>query len=507
MLKNKLNTFTYILFLLLIIFLVFGNTIFNDFLHYDDYIGIINNEIIKNLAESFRTHNIRVIANALIYHFFGLNLKVFHLTSIFLHFINSALVFLIFKRLFSKKHGMLSGLIFAVHPVNVEVVAWLSGSIYLFSVLFNLLTIYLYVVFRKSNSAIWLAASLTVYFLYYFLIGSSWMMTIPPILFILDYYLLANKSRRFWYLSICLFLIPVILYLTVDLKPHLVARSIGTSQEYIGTTSVSKPLKIGRNLFKAFTVMIFPYKLTIVNKIYEGTFIDKFEILISYLGTFSLLVYLFRKDRKVFALFLASLLAAAPLFAPFDIAVNLAERYFYLSSVFFSGMIAYLIFKLTKNKRNSKIVLQLIFIILIVFSVRSFIRTFDWRSDETLWSSALATAPNNYKVYAELGNVYYQKNEPRQALEYYQKALEIRPVYPIVYHDIGLTFLKAGQLDNAKTFFEKSLIQDPSLSESYYRLGQIAKLENQPNQAKEYFKKALQLDSSNTQIKDELNSL
>ena len=145
---------------------------------------------------------------------------------------------------------------------------------------------------------------------------------------------------------------------------------------------------------------------------------------------------------------------------------------------------------------------------LFLFSLRTFIRTFDWKNDETLWRASLySNEKNNYKDYNEIGNVYYRDGNLREALVYYEKALKIRPLYPEVLHNVGLTFLRSGQLENAKIYFQRSLQVNPNMYESYYRLGQIYGYEGDSQKAKELYMYTLQLKPNFSPAIEELNKV
>jgi hypothetical protein len=474
----------------------------------DDMAGIVENQNIRNFTLSVGKINIKNLVNTSIYKAFGINKAAFHVASLFIHYVNGILVYFIFKELFNRRVAVLSSVFFSLHPVTAEAVNWLSGSVYLYSALFNLLILYTFTKYKKSNRAAYYSISLVLMFVYYILLGTPWMIVTPVLLVTFDLFIVKTTIKTSSLLKLLPFFIPVLFLFLFKFGSQVELRNQRMSQEFIGTTEVSIPIKLGRNIMKTYQLMVFPYKLSITNNISEPS---AFSYLLT-IGAFILLIYLLyfsrKENEKIFGLILCIFIAAAPLFAPFHIAVNFAERYFYFSAVYYCGILSYLLLKWKKKFQIRKEnYLTVVFLIIFLFGLRSFLRTFDWRNDESLWLSAQAATPNNYKVYNELGNVYYRRDDIREALANYEKALEIRPVYPIVYHNVGLAFLKAGQLDLAQQYFALSLKQDPLLAQSYYRLGQIFKLQGDLETAKNYFERSLQIDPSFLPAKKELNSL
>ncbi len=500
------NIFVFFI-LALVVTLVYLNSFGNEFLHYDDMSTIVNNEVLTSLRSSLSTRKIDAIVQSITIQIFGVNKAAFHFVSMFLHTINAFLVFLIAKNVFNKKIGLVSGLLFAIHPANSEAVLWLSGSVYLYSALFNLLTIYFYTKYKKEDKNMFFIFSILTYSFYVFSMKTAWVIVTPFLLLVFELFILQKHKTKKTFRKLLLFFIPFVFYLLLVLPGDIEERSASLGQTVIGTTDVPKLIKIGRNINHSYSLFLFPLKLSPVFEIFEPSTLNYLMIIASYLLLISLIVITYKKNKLIFGLILVIYVALLPLLTPFNIAVNLAERYYYLSGAFFVILLSLLIFRLSEKTKEKNTIFLITAILLFTYSSRTFIRTFDWRNDKTLWSSARETTANNYRIYNELGNVFYREDNLREALKNYQKAMEIRPVYPIVYHNTGLTFLKANQIQNAKAYFEKSISQDPLLHEGYFRLGQIAQIEGDFDLSKKYFEKALSIKADYSPALDALNKL
>ena len=114
-----------------------------------------------------------------------------HLTNILLHTLNSVLLFFLFKRLtLSTTTSTLLALIWAVHPLNVQSVAWVIERKGLLSILFCFMTIHAYLSYIRSGKIIFLLASLTVYA--FALMSKVTVVTLPVILLFLDFWPLGH---------------------------------------------------------------------------------------------------------------------------------------------------------------------------------------------------------------------------------------------------------------------------------------------------------------------------
>lgn len=158
-----------LLFLFLIAAGVYANILYNDFV-YDDESGIVNNPWIKDikfLQQIFFSHSwgfkltdsptshynpLRFVVNMLQYHFFLNNPPGYHFTSIIVHAIVTVVIFFLglelFGQIFHEKDilfPLIASLLFAVHPVHTEAVAWISALSELLMSLFCLLSLFVYI--------------------------------------------------------------------------------------------------------------------------------------------------------------------------------------------------------------------------------------------------------------------------------------------------------------------------------------------------------------------------
>jgi tetratricopeptide (TPR) repeat protein len=144
-------------------FLIFCNTLGHDFIYnWDDNINVTNNTHIRDLskhgikelfdpASDIAEPRLTLLTFAVEYHFFTLNPEPYHMHNILLHLLNILLVFLFAAKIFKRKgHALLVAMMFAIHPLHVESVAWITGRKDLLFTLFYLLSMLAYIRYLRK---------------------------------------------------------------------------------------------------------------------------------------------------------------------------------------------------------------------------------------------------------------------------------------------------------------------------------------------------------------------
>ncbi|MEJ2698708.1 MAG: tetratricopeptide repeat protein [Desulfuromonadales bacterium] len=109
----------------------------------------------------------------------------------------------------------------------------------------------------------------------------------------------------------------------------------------------------------------------------------------------------------------------------------------------------------------------------------------------------VAKDPGNHSAWVELGNTYYDSDQPKKAVDAYKKALELSPDDPDVLTDQGVMFRRLGWFDQAVENFTKANQLDPTHIQSLYNLGIVYRYDLKDLQkAKEAWSKYLKLNPS-----------
>jgi protein O-mannosyl-transferase len=198
--RKKQRSLPYLLPILLLTVLVFSNSLKNDFIpELDDDIYVTENPMIrdlsvsglKNIFSSFvagNYHPLTMLSLALDYRIFGLNASGFHTTNLLLHLLNTALVFILIGRLASDSRvAALVALFFAVHPMHVESVSWISERKDVLYALFFLGALLSYVLYLQRNRSRKYWNFCLLLFLGS-LLSKPMAVTLPAVLLLLDFF-------------------------------------------------------------------------------------------------------------------------------------------------------------------------------------------------------------------------------------------------------------------------------------------------------------------------------
>lgn len=480
--------------LIVIIFIIYVNVLSGTFLLADDYSAFVLNPITPGQAiKNFQLNQLYVSTVFI----FGKTPFVYHFMSVVSHILNTILVFLLTYLLFGKKVSSVSTLLFAVHPLNSEAVNWISANTYLHNALFTLLNLVFFVLYRTKQEVKFLYFAIGGYLLQTLLIKKSWEMSTFFLIFIIDFFIFNKASikkalQKDRLITYAPFILIFLCITTVSMVTAYKGRVYHLSSEYYYSPTDTTPYlnRLPYTLFMTFKLYLIPFALSLFH---EGEVINLQKFLLMIFVCILLIayaVYLFvKKSFKNLGLFLCIFASAMPLFAPVLGIWFIAERYLYLGNVFFCTLIAHYLLKIPEKS------LKIVFVtILVLFSAKTFARTFDWKSDKTLWLSILKTNPNSYRVHNNLGDMYGKEGNIEKAAQSFKRSFELNPDYADPMHNLGNLYLQVGNMMEAKKYLEMSLEKNPRLYQSLDKLGYILYLEKDYIKAKEYFEKSLQIN-------------
>ena len=116
-----------------------------------------------------------------------------------------------------------------------------------------------------------------------------------------------------------------------------------------------------------------------------------------------------------------------------------------------------------------------------------------WQDGESLWTHALESTTDNYVAYDNLGKALVEKGRMDDGIDCYRKALNIRPNYAEAHDDLGVALLQEGNLDDAITHYKKALEIRPAYAEACIDLGEALVEKGRPDDAISYYEKALEI--------------
>jgi tetratricopeptide (TPR) repeat protein len=557
-LLNELTLPKVILLLALATCLAYANSLGGDFV-YDDLPQIVDNPDIRswdNLGKAFTTHvwqfhqttgtmrdmNPAVYYRPLFtvlftveYHLFGLWPQGWHLVNLFLHLLCTLAVYFILLRLSHKPSiAIITATLFAVYPIHVESVSWISGVTDPFFSLFYLWSFYFYLKFREQKRLPHLLCSLTLFLLSAFVKEPA--LTLPVLIFLFswigvpkapasdDAANLQEKvgfKRRLQVAVInCLPYAGVILiYLAVR------AWALGGLAFRYHPANYQGPMI--HNLWTVPWVvctyvlhLLYPVNLSIA---YNTSFITtplspRFLLSAAAILALAFSLFVYRKRIKTEAWYALALLAA-----PLVIVLNLrslpvecliADRYLYLSVIGWAYLIALGIEKLAARERHRAMqppanfaslktlgfASAILVVLVAVTTMATWREAKAWETSYTLYDQAIRVRPNYWIPYYYKGEVLLKAGRLQEAREAMSLAAQYSPQQPSTYTALGQVYSGLLQFDLAIENFQQAIKLEPEMVEAYHGLGSAFFNAGDFQQAEKYFKSAAALKPNATLI-------
>ena len=458
------------------------------------YLNGLNNGFVsddKGLLSQPTVHDLRTAILTLFYKFDLHSPAYFRIVNILFHAGSTAILFLIFLSFFSPFTSFLGALFFAVHPVHVESVTWISGGGYVQYSFFFLLSFFLYIKSKKHWTLYFVSLLSFVASLLSSPVALSLAIVFPL------YELTVGKLKKNWpkalpyVISVGILAFPYIL----NIGPRLATFQAGSYQDQ----STYNPLfQIPVALSSYLVLLVWPDKLTLYHSELAFSSINFVLRAVIVVGYFILLFVLFKKNKKLFfwaSLYVVSLL---PTLTPFRVAWIVAERYVYLGSISCLLLIAYgaeILFK-----KYGKAIVLLISIFALLLSMRTIIRNFDWKDEDSLWIAASRTSPSSWVNHNNLGDVYARRGEYGKSIQEFEIAIALNPQYADAYNNMANVLVKLGKRQEAYLAYEQAVALNPNLWQAYFNMSTFFYELQDMIHAEEYLLRAIRINQNDSKL-------
>jgi len=471
----------YLLLLAAVVVFVYAVGSSNPF-HYDDLHSIRDNPHIRSLdnipafftrpdyftadPRSAMYRPLVLVSYALNYALDKSEVRSYHWVNIGIHAINSGLVLLLAHMLLKRfTVAFMAACIFALHPVNSEVVNYISSRSESLCALFFLSSLIAYI---KARSATKYRATKYGTALAAFacaLLCKSIAVTLLPLLLAFELCFPARmRPTRTVLIWIGPFFAPVMLYgLIIQnmLKTALVdapVRSMGVQ--------LATQLKA---LVYYATLLCYPWELNVEHQFALGG--NELAVWLSAGCIFSLFVWVWFSGALARFLSMWSLVILTPtLIVPLNVLVN--EHRLYLVSIAFSIGLACAFANVLRQATVSKIGAMCCISLVLIFCSLDVQRTLTWSSSEKVWAASLEHSPYMPRPHLYMGNVHREASRNQRALDSYAKALVVHPEVlsggdlVSIYNNMGATYLAMERFDEAVAAYEKTLAIDPEYEQA-----------------------------------------
>jgi tetratricopeptide (TPR) repeat protein len=493
---------------------VFAQTVRYEFVNFDDDLYVYNAPAIKagltikGIGAAFTEpharnwHPLTTLSHMLDCQLYGLNAGGHHATNVILHIVAVPLLFGVLRQMTGAlwKSAIVAAL-FAVHPLHVESVAWISERKDVLSAVFFFLMLGAYTWYARETS---ITRYLVVVVLFAAgLMCKAMLVSAPIVLFLLDYWPLgrftqlslttANSNiaeygdqrrtiRRLFLEKIPLFMLSAGACVVTFV---LQKRAVGSIPPLpflwrMQNAFVSYGLYAWKTLWPTDLAVFYPHPNDTL-AIWEVT------AAILLLLTITAAAFVFRRQRPYLLTgWFWYLVMLVPVIGFVQVGEQgRADRYTYLPHIGLFVAAVWFVADLEPVRRSrSRLAVTTAAAVLVILALAwaAFIQTSYWRNSETLWTRALAVTTNNDVAHNNLGYLCVERGELDKAISHFEAASRIRSAKRDAHYDAGSAFVqmnladalaRKGQSDDAMVHYEEAIKLQPNYADPYYNRGNV----------------------------------
>lgn len=499
--KKILQLFVVVITVLIVA--VYGSSLQNEFINFDDPEYITQNPYIASgltmssvtwamiAGYSANWHPLTWISHAIDIQLFGFNPAGHHLVNVLFHGANSLLLLALLARITGKpwRSGVVA-LLFAIHPLHVESVAWASQRKDVLATFFMLLAILNYYYYTMSRSI----KKYIIMALLFFcgLMSKPTVITMPILLILLDYWPLGRlqlsrelhcsdvkQVKSFTLLESCREKLPLFVLSALSAIITVIVQKNGGSMnqqnmELIGYNAGNAILAYCRYIGK----MVWPGRLSILYP-FDFMAVTPLAVVAALCFLVCIFLLIIRVGRNVPGLitgWLWYVVSLVPMIGIVSVgAHSMADRYTYIPLIGLFIVVVWGGGKLAEKMGITKLACVAITTaaVLLLSSV-TFLQVRRWRDSVTLYEHALHVTRDNWLMHNNLGAVILDQNLGDDlAMMHFQECLRINPANVLSHENIGRIFYKSGNQKGAFAAFSKAAEIDPKRPIPHYALGII----------------------------------
>jgi len=539
-------------------FIAFSTALGNGFTNWDDNVYVTGNSLIHSLSwqnilrifspVTFVNANyqpITILSYALNHAAGKLDPAGYILVDLLMHLLNVLLVFIFIRKIF--RSGFVASfcaLLFGIHPMHVESVVWISGRKDLLYTFFYLASTLLYLSYlEKKKGCARLHYSASCILFVCSLLSKSSAVTLPAVLFLIDYYRMRKFSAKIVIDKIPFIILSIILGLWAIKGQH----DAGNFSDF-GVLPVFTKIAIACHSFMFYVVKFFiPLKLSAFYPYPDSLAVSlplRYSLSPLFVVAAGMAAWYFRRSKAFifgFGFFLVNVILI--LYIPVSTAVT-ADRFSYLAYVGLSAIVAYYVEQGIASFRLKSVrvaVWTAICLVTLIFGYAVHERCKVWKNSETLWTDVVGKYPSviayddrgyayylnhdyaralsdyntglsHYPSYADLyypsyanlyndrGVLYEALGDRVRAMDDYDRAIAYKPCKAGYYNNRGVDYFENGDNDRAINDFTQAISLDSGLAKAYNNRGYAYSAKGNYPQAISDFSRAISLDSENSPL-------
>ncbi len=486
----------FLLFTLIIIpFVIYFKSLNNEFTEWDDDKYVTQNIDIRtlhgdsinySLKKTFSSyevgnyHPITMLSYSMEYAKYKLNPKPYHISNLIIHLLNTLLVFY-FIWLLTKQQwtAFVTALLFSIHPMHVESVAWVAERKDVLYTFFSLISLCCYILYqnRQNKKQLYYLVALLTFVL---AVLSKAMAVCVPLLFLLIDYFEGRKITLKNSIEKSPFLIISIIFGIIAILAQKSSNSI---------EDISNYNFFDRILFSSYGILMYLWKLLIPSGLscfynypikQNGFYPSIFYIAPFVITALFFSIYKFFKTEKDiifgFGFFVLSIVLVLQIL-PVGAAV-IADRYTYIPYI----GIFFIIARFMNNSIENKIVslqsyrisiITAFIIVTVMYSYITFQRTKVWENTITLFTDAINKYDKAPRSYNARGGAYFHKGQYERAIADYSRYIFLKNDNAIVYYNRGLAYLQLKKYMEAINDFTTAIKYNPHYADAFFNRGVV----------------------------------
>ncbi len=399
-----------------------------------------------------------------------------------LHVIAALLLLFVLTSLFSRGGAFFGAALYAIHLLQTEVVNYVSARSESLAAVGMLLAVLSFLHYRTSGKNLWLIALVGGQLL---ALGSKEVAIVTPLLLLSIHWAVPagrGRAARIGQLISAAIVVPyLILYQSFrSATSDEPVRSVGPQ---MGTQ-----VKALIHYVRGFAI---PVDLSISPQFSEGASLltGPVPIAAGVLASLALLLWRCRRLWPAFGLgALWWLICLSPtLIVPLNVLVNDHRPYLALGGIAMAlGALG-----LRPSSLPDWILKGALPLVLVALTWQ---RAADWRTEISLWESAVREGPEVAAAHHNLAFAYHQKSRTQLARRHYEQAIELKPDYLRPLTNLGAIYRNAGELDRAEEVLSRAARSDPGSVEALNNLGLVFAARGQAERAMDTYKAALRVD-------------
>jgi len=489
--------------------LIFGQTLWHDFVNYDDPRYVYENTritgglSISGIAWAFthihslNWHPLTTISHMLDCQLYGLKPGWHHFTNVLLHTLAAILLFRALEQMTGAVwRSAFVGAVFAIHPLRVESVAWIAERKDVLSGVFFMLTLLAYVCYVRSPQV---GRYLVVVFVFACgLMSKPMLVTLPFVLLLLDYWPLARIKGQFG--KRVLEKIPLIALSAVSsIITFLVQKgAVGRAEdlpilERINNAVISYVLYIWQMLWPVHLAVFYPHP---ENRL---PFWEIASCLLLLICITAVAIGLRKQRPYLVTGWLWYLGMLVPVIGLVQVGwQGRADRYTYLPEIGLYIAATWGVTELTAVYRHQRTILSTAAILVFgALSLCAWVQTSYWDDSERLFRHALAVTTNNDVAENNLGIVFLGQGKLDEAISLLQSAVDLRPDNSPAHENLAKALLQKGQVTDALIHYRKLLELQPDNMEVHNIVGTIFVQQGRAGEGVEEWQKVLAIQPDN----------